>query len=107
MSTFSKQLIIFAVSFAAMSFSRTHAQTSVVITFIKSGAGSKLQVVGPLDDVTTEYIPFSKDMPEQKVLKIEMDKWLELGYKLVSTYAYVLPGQEINTSYENLILTKN
>ena len=91
--------------------SKAQESSSVMITMIMSGRSITIQVVDDQNNVSNTDFKFSKDQPEQAILKAEMDKWIKSGYHLSQSYGYVqsnstVNNQNINTRYETLILTK-
>lgn len=92
--------------------SKAQESSSVMITMISSGKEITLQVVDDQNNVSSTGFKFSKDKPEQTILKAEMDNWIKKGYHLSQSYGYVQSNSLINNSqvlstrYETLILTK-
>lgn len=106
--------LITLLALSTISFqSKAQESSSVMITVITYGKEITLQVIDDQNKVSNEELKFSKDKPEQAILKSEMDKWIKKGYQLSQSYGYVQSGLYMNSSgqisstrYETLILTK-
>jgi hypothetical protein len=102
-------LVVTAMLFLGMSNVNAQESSSVMITTITTGRQITLQVVDDQNTTISQEYKFSKNNPEQAILKIEMDKWIKNGYSLSQSYGYVAvyPGTvNIATRYETVILTK-
>ena len=98
---------IVAMLFLGMGNVSAQEKSTVIITTVTSGREITLQVVDDQDNTTSQMFKFSKEKPEQAILKIEMDKWIKKGYEIKQSYGYASPlGTAGNIRYESIILSK-
>lgn len=99
---------VVAILFFGMSNVSAQEESTVMITTITSGRQITLQVVDDQNNTISEKLNFSKDIPEQAILKIEMDKWIKKGYEIKQSYGYASSiGTTGNIRYETIILSKD
>jgi hypothetical protein len=106
-------LAVTAMLFLGMGSVSAQEKSTVIITTVTSGREITLQVVDDQDNTTSQMFKFSKDKPEQAILKTEMDKWIQKGYEIKQSYGYSQSymqqnssGTILNTRYETIILFK-
>lgn len=106
-------LAVIAMLFLGIGNVSAQEKSTVIITTVSSGREITLQVVDDQDNTTSQMFKFSKEKPEQAILKIEMDKWIKKGYEIKQSYGYTQSyslvsssGQILSTRYETVILSK-
>lgn len=101
-------LALTAILFLGVGNASAQEKSTVMITTVTSGREITLQIVDNQDNTTSQMFKFSKDKPEQAILKIEMDKWIKRGYEIKQSYGYASPiGTTGNIRYETVILSKD
>lgn len=104
--------LVFLISSLLLGIGNLTAQksSSVMITTITFGKQITVQVVDNENKTTSEDDRVSPEKPEQAYLKMEMDKWIDKGYKINQSYAYSASSGSSpyisNIRYETVILTK-
>lgn len=100
-------LALTAILFWGVGNASAQEKSTVIITTVTSGREITLQVVDDQDNTTSQMFKFSKEKPEQAILKIEMDKWIKKGYEIKQSYGYASSlGTAGSIRYESIILSK-
>ncbi len=103
-------LIVATMLFLGIGSVSAQNYSSVIITTITLGKGITLQVVDDQNNTTIQKFKHSDEMPEQAILKIEMDKWIKNGYIISESYGYSSTAGNSSamsgTRYETIILSK-
>ncbi len=96
--------------FLGMGEVNAQESSSVMITTYIAGRKITLQVVDDQNNTTVENFKYSEEIPEQAILKMEMDKWVKKGYNITQSYGYAATsgagGAVSSARYETIILTK-